>query len=404
MELTEITRRNVLKGGGAAIAGLTLLRIAGPVQAFPAAAADETVLLWDDQPAANPVPDVVGHPLVWEHLSTRMTPLNEFFTVKHYNQPAIDAASWRLPVDGHVSQPQSLSIADLRSRARQEVEFTLECSGNTGLPFLIGAVGNARWAGTPLANVLRRAGIKSEAVEVVFWGADSGKVKVGGGWSSGPGSEVEITEQFARSMSIADAMAPDNLLCFEMNGAPLPAEHGAPVRLIAPGWYGVANVKWLTHIEVIDHRYAGRFMARDYVTIREEQREGKAVWTFATVGHSRLKSAPVRVTRAGNQYKAVGAAWGAPIGRVEVRIDSGPWQAATLTNLGDGRARASRSGFTWSFWTYNWGGPTPGKHTVTSRAFDTRGNEQPAPTDTLLAAKRTYWESNGQITRTVTIP
>ena len=403
MEQSEITRRNVLRGGGAALAGLALMRVAGPAQAF-SAAADETVLRWDDQPAENPVPDVVGHPLLWEHVSTRTTPLNEFFTVKHYAQPAIDAATWRLPIDGLVSQPQSLSLADLQSRTRREVEFTLECSGNTGLPFLTGAVGNATWGGTPLATVLRRAGIRSDAVEVVFWGSDSGKVKVGGGWSAGPGTEVEITEQFARSMSVEDAMAPDNMLCFEMNGAPLAAEHGAPVRLIAPGWYGVANVKWLSHIEVIDHRYAGRFMARDYVTIREEKRDGKAVWTFATVGHSRLKSAPVKVTRSGSQYKAVGAAWGAPIGRVEVRVDAGPWKPATLTNFSDGRARNSRSGYTWSFWAYDWGSPTSGKHTVTSRAFDTKGNEQPAPTDALLTAKRTYWESNGHITRTVTIP
>ena len=402
MDQSELSRRSVLKGGGVALAGLALTRMSGPGVVFPdAGTAADTVLPWQDQPAANPVPDIVGHPLIWEQITTRITPPNQFFTVKHYTQPAMDATSWRLPIDGLVKTPQTLTLADLRSRTRREVEFTLECSGNTGLPFLTGAVGNARWAGTPVAGLLRRAGMAANAVEVVFWGADSGKVKVGGGWSTAPGTEVEITEQFARSMSIEDAMGPDNLLCFEMNGAPLPDEHGAPVRLIAPGWYGVANVKWLSHIEVIDHRYAGRFMARDYVTIREEQRAGKTTWTFATVGHTRLKSAPVKVTRSGTDHKVVGAAWGAAIGRVEVRIDDGPWKPASLTNLGE--RRTVRSPYKWSFWTYNWGSAAPGKHTVTSRAFDVNGNSQPAPTDAFLASKRTYWENNGQITRTVMI-
>ena len=115
-----------------------------------------------------------------------------------------------------------------------------------------------------------------------------------------------------------------------MNGEPLPPEHGFPVRLIAPGWYGVANVKWLTRIEVRDHRYAGRLMGRDYVSIREEQREGQTVWTFTTVSHTRLKSAPARVTRRNGRYSTLGAAWGAPIAAVQVQIDEGPWLAARL--------------------------------------------------------------------------
>ena len=129
-------------------------------------------------------------------------------------------------------------------------------------------------------------------------------------------------------MSVAEALGRDNLLCYEMNGEPLPPEHGFPVRLIAPGWYGVANVKWLTRIEVIDQRFAGRFMARDYVQVREEQRNGQTVWTFATVSHDRLKSAPAKVTRRGNRYTIMGVAWGAPIAAVQVRIDDGPWRTA----------------------------------------------------------------------------
>ena len=172
------------------------------------------------------------------------------------------------------------------------------------------------------------------------------------------GLDLTITEQFARSMSLEEALNGDNLLCYEMNGVPLPREHGFPVRLIAPGWYGVANVKWLTRIEVMDQRYAGRFMARDYVTIREQTRDGQTVWTFNTVKHDRLKSAPAKVTRRRGRYAIMGAAWGAPIAEVEVQIDGGPME--------DGRARRptspeggsrDRSGFAWRFWTFDWGRP-----------------------------------------------
>jgi DMSO/TMAO reductase YedYZ molybdopterin-dependent catalytic subunit len=206
-------------------------------------------------------------------------------------------------------------------------------------------------------------------------------------------------------MSLRDALARDNLLCYEMNGEPLPREHGFPVRLIAPGWYGVANVKWLTRIEVTDHRYTGQFMARDYVTIREEQRGAETVWTFTTVGRDRLKSAPAKVTRLADRYMVVGAAWGAPIARVEVQIDNGPWMPAALDNLETetrGNSRRLRR-YSWRFWRFDWVRPVPGEHRVRSRAIDLEGNIQPAPDDPFLASKRTYWESNGHITRRVII-
>jgi DMSO/TMAO reductase YedYZ molybdopterin-dependent catalytic subunit len=219
---------------------------------------------------------------------------------------------------------------------------------------------------------------------------------------AGGGLDLTITEHFARSMSVQDALAPGNLLCFDMNGVPLPNEHGAPVRLIAPGWYGVANVKWLTRIEVIDRRFTGRFMARDYVTIREQANvHGETVWTFTNVGQARLKSAPAKVTRNGNRYTIVGVAWGAPIARVEVSIDGGPWQAAAL--CGQTEHEKSKKGLVWQFWTYDWGTPSAGSHTVASRAIDVDGDVQPPPDDPYLASRRTYWENNGQITRTVQI-
>jgi DMSO/TMAO reductase YedYZ molybdopterin-dependent catalytic subunit len=427
MEDADLSRRTLLKGGSAMLAGFSVLQITGPARAFAASPGDDvvtdesagigppgTVLRWEDQPAPVPPPaqSVVGNLLRWEGLSSFRTPSNNFFTVKHYDIPRIDATRYRLRVDGLVRHPMSISLADLKRRARRAVDFTLECSGNTGLPFFIGGIGNARWAGAPLAPLLRQAGIEMKGSEVVFWGADRGTVTIrddsgitGGGGTGkvvddgSGGLDLTITEQFARSMSVDDAMSDENLLCYEMNGGPLPPEHGFPVRLIAPGWYGVANVKWLNRIEVRDQRYAGRFMARDYVTIREEILPGGAVnWTFSNVGHVRLKSAPAKVVRHDGTHTVIGVAWGAPIAAVQVRIDAGPWKPAKLIG-----PTPSNRGFTWRFWKYEWSTPARGEHTVTSKAIDTSGNVQPTPDDPFLVAKHTYWESNGHITRRVKI-
>jgi DMSO/TMAO reductase YedYZ molybdopterin-dependent catalytic subunit len=334
------------------------------------------------------VPEVIVRQLEWEQLDSWLTPPDQFFVIKHYNEPTLTETDWRLEISGLVEQPMTLTLADLKTRARQEVTFTMECSGNSGLPFFIGGVGNATWTGTPLAPLLEEAEVLEEGIEVVFWGADAGEQT----WRD----EITVTEQFARSMSLADAMAADNLLAYEMNGEELPSLHGYPLRLISPGWYGMANVKWLTRIEVRDARYQGHFMARDYVTIREENRDGETVWTFTSVTRDRLKSAPAKVTRLDDQYSVMGAAWGAPIAGVDVRIDDGPWQPATLTE-------DEGSQYAWVFWTIDWETPASGEHTVTSRATDAAGNVQPAPDDPLLAGKATFWESNGHITRRVRI-
>jgi DMSO/TMAO reductase YedYZ molybdopterin-dependent catalytic subunit len=432
IEHHDVSRRTLLKGG-AALAGLTVLRVAGPAQAFPGEEnghddqpdpaqclghPGEEVIPWLDQPAENPVPNNVGNLLKWEELDSWLTPADNFFFVRHFGQPdGLDEAMWRVGITGLVAHPQSLTLADIKARPRREVDFTLECSGNTGtgLDFFIGAIGNARWAGTPLAPLLEEAGVLEHATEVIFWGIDRGTVTirdntgiVSGGQTgvvepdAGGRLDLTITEQFARSMSLDDALSRDNLLCYEMNGEPLPLKNGFPVRLIAPGWYGVANVKWLTRIEVVDQRYAGQFMARDYVSIREEQRDGQTVWTFSTVRHDRLKSAPAKVTRRDDGYAIMGAAWGAPIAAVEVQIDHGPWMAARL--CGPLPERRKSRGYAWRFWTFDWGTPAPGEHEITSRAFDVDGNIQPAPDDPFLASRRTFWESNGQITRRVLIP
>jgi DMSO/TMAO reductase YedYZ molybdopterin-dependent catalytic subunit len=386
MQNHTLSRRELLVAGGATLATMALLnsRLA---QAAPLRQG-EVVIPWLDQPEENPVPEVIDNQLIWEEVDSWITPNDRFFGIAHYEWPEIDAGQWRLTIGGLVENPLSLALEDIKARPRQEVTYTIECSGNTGLPFFNGGIGNARWAGTPLGPLLEEAGVLKDGVEVVFIGADKGEEIV---------RETKIVQNFARSMSLADAMHSDNLLAYEMNGEPLPARNGAPLRLIAPGWYGIANVKWLQRIEIWNTRLANRFMARDYVTVRQEGSEAEPVWTESLVGRVLLKSAPARVVRNGDNYRIEGAAWGAPIGSVEVKIDEGSWQRAQLTPNQD-------TEYAWSFWTFNWTNPTMGEHTITTRAVDTNAKVQPAPDDPLIANKITYWESNGQITRQIRIP
>jgi DMSO/TMAO reductase YedYZ molybdopterin-dependent catalytic subunit len=381
-----MSRREWLRHGSAAVAGLALLQYPGLVQAFPSRTGEE-VLSWADQPPPNPAPNVIGNLHPWEELlDSWLTPDAKFFTVAHYGRPDI-TQSWRLEITGLVKQPRIFTLGDLKSRPRQEVIFTLECSGNHGLPGFSSGIGTARWAGTPLAPLLREAGAMDQGIEVAFWGSDAGEEEV---------RQIKLRQHFVRSLSVADAMNPHTLLCYEMNGAPLPPEHGFPLRLIVPGWYGIANVKWLTRIEVLRTRWEGRFMTRDYVTIREETRNGETVWTETLVGRALLKSVPARVTRLNGQYRIIGAAWGGPIARVEVQIDQGSWVPATID-------RSQEAEFAWKIWSLDWATPAPGEHGITSRAIDTAGRIQPAMDDPWIAKKHTYWESNGQVTRRIRI-
>jgi len=383
--MPHLQRRELIQGS-AALAAIAALH-ASRAYAFPARPGEE-VVKWTDQLPPNPVPEVIKSQLVWEDLDSWVTPNEKFFSIAHFNRPVIDAATWKLEIGGLVKKPMDLTLADIKARPRQEVTFTVECSGNTGLPFFNGGIGNARWAGTPLAPILEEAGVLDSGIEVVFWATDEGEIK--------KADDVTFKQNFARSMSLADAMDPKNILCYEMNGATLPADNGFPVRLIAPGWYGVANAKWLKRIEVRDQRFENRFMGRDYVTLREEDHNGETVWVETSVGRARLKSAPARVTHIGSDYRIVGAAWGAPIDRVEVKIDEGPWMPATI----DATEEAE---FAWKMWSLDWPKPSAGEHTVTSRATDKSGNVQPAMTDPWIAKKHTYWESNGQVTRHIKV-
>ena len=172
LEHQEISRRTLLKGGSA-LAGLTVLRVAGPAHAFaseegnddsqPLGQPGEEVIPWLDQPPPNPIPDNVGNLLKWEELDSWRIPTEEFFFVNHFGQPGgLHEATWHVGISGLVARPQSLTLADIKARPRHEVDFTLECSGNngTGLDFFIGGIGNARWAGTRLAPLLE---VKAEA-------------------------------------------------------------------------------------------------------------------------------------------------------------------------------------------------------------------------------------------------
>ena len=237
-----------------------------------------------------------------------------------------------------------------------------------------------------LRALLEEAGIRPEGKEVVFFGADIGEEEIRG---------RKVPKAFARSMSVEDALNEHNMLAFEMNGEPLPHYHGKPLRLLAPGWYGVANVKWLTQIHVQDTRYMGRFMGRDYVTLKRERVGGNERWVENSVAKMNLKSAIVRVTRAGDVHTLRGFVLndGTPLRSVEVSIDNGPWQQATI----DPQA----SQFSWKLFSFEWRDAQPGEHTVVSRVTDSNGLVQGRAED--LPERVSYWEEFGQFPRRVMI-
>ena len=390
MASTAVPRREMLARGGSALAALAFAD-----SLFAWAGEGERTIPFLDQPGKPPIP--LTNLLDWQSLDSWIVPNERFFSISHYGEPVVESATWKLRLGGLVERPRAFSLDELRALPRKQTVFTLECSGNSGFDWFQGGIGNARWGGTPLAAVLRQAGVKKGAVEVVFSGADKGKETVpyiaGTGQKMG---EFPTEMSFARSMSLEEAMDPDNLLCYEMNGAPLPKANGFPLRLVAPRWYGIANVKWLARIDVLDQRFLGPFMAERYVTVREEASDdgGKTLRRTA-VGKSLLKSITAKVTEKDGRHQIHGAAWGAPVARVEVRIDGGAWMPATLD--------ASKDPFAWRFWHLAWPSAAAGEHTITSRAIDVAGSVQPAMDDPKIAGKRTYWEANGQITRKIRI-
>jgi DMSO/TMAO reductase YedYZ molybdopterin-dependent catalytic subunit len=218
MDMRDISRRDLLLQGRATLTGLALLHAPWVAQAFPSRPGEE-VIPWLDQPPANPSAGAVENLQPWEDLASWLTPNDKFFQIAHYNKPVIDDKAWALEITGLVKQPLRLTLAALKARPRQEVIFTLECSGNHGFPWFISGIGTAKWAGTPLASLLQEAGVLDHGKEVIFWGSDAGEEEV---------RQIKMKQNFARSMSLADAMNPNNLLCYEMNGAALPQPHGFP--------------------------------------------------------------------------------------------------------------------------------------------------------------------------------
>lgn len=314
-------------------------------------------------------------------LRTYLTANEDFFSVAHYNRPEIAADGWSLTLDGLVERPATFTLDEIRAMPREERTVTFECSGNQGIRHH-GMVGNAVWAGTPLRPLIEAAKPSSTVIETVFWAADHGTETIRGN---------EYPQNFARAMSLADTMESGALLAYEMNGEPLPAKNGFPLRVIVPGWYGIGHVKWLTRIQLADRRLMNRFMGRDYVTVIGEEREGETVWFERSVTRQRIKSVIARVTKtASGGTRVFGAAWndGTPIREVRVQLDGGEWTAAELDR---------RDPYAWVFFEAELGPLAPGEHTLVSNAVDDLGREQPAD----LSLKKTYWEDNARFTRTV---
>jgi DMSO/TMAO reductase YedYZ molybdopterin-dependent catalytic subunit len=385
----DLTRRNVLQG-------LFAAGVAYEFSGFslPALAQGEEVIPFTDLPTlAAPAAGAAPAPPRFDprNLKDFIVSNDQFFAVQHYNVPTLDQTTYALRITGLVDKPIELSLADIKKRPRVEQVIGFECSGNSntrGNPL----IGNARWAGTSLAPILKEAGLKPTAREVVFFAGDLGTEELN--HSNTGNTPLKVEQHFARSLPVDDARQPDVMLAYEMNGQPLPVAHGAPVRLLMPGWYGVANVKWLNRIHVQDTRFMNRFMARDYVTLQSEQVGDETVWYETSVNRIRLKSAIARVTRTGSTFKAVGFALtdGTPLKAVEVSVDGGPWKPATQWK--------DNTPYSWKLFTYEWTGAQPGDHTIVSRAIDARGDVQLQQDN---ATKKTRWENNGQVARKIRI-
>ncbi|NQV71108.1 MAG: sulfite oxidase [Pseudohongiella sp.] len=380
-------RREILQralGTGVLAAGVATV----PNLVLPALAQGESLVPFTDVPDTFNVREVrpnSNHYLDTREITSYFTDNDDFYLVQHYGQPEIDNDSYRLKVTGMVDNELEFSLQDLMGKDNFEQQIGFECGGN-GRRIFQGLIGNARWKGVSLKNILQEAGIQAGAKEIVFFGTDIAKETI---------REREVDKAFARSLSIEDAMRTENMLAFEMNGEPLPHYHGKPVRLLIPGWYGVANVKWLTQIHVQNTRYMGRFMGRDYVTLKKDNIGGVERWVENSVTAMNLKSSIIRVVESGGQHKIQGFVLndGTPLRSIEVKVDDGPWERAQLN------PRSSK--YSWKLFNYDWINAAPGEHTIVSRVTDINGNVQ--ATQEELPEQVSFWEDFGQFPRTVTI-
>jgi DMSO/TMAO reductase YedYZ molybdopterin-dependent catalytic subunit len=313
-------------------------------------------------------------------LRSFITPNEQFFVRSHFAVPNVDVQSWRLKIEGQVDHPSDIRFDDLLSLSSRTVIAALECAGNgriflspkvAGVPWELGAVGNAEWTGVPLAAVLERAGVQASAVEVVLAGADEGEIK------KEPQSPGKI--HYARGLPMEKALQPDVLLAYRMNGMPLPVAHGFPVRAIVPGWYGMASVKWLARIVVTGRTFRGYFQTLDYTYWH--RREGLPI-QLLPVGEVEVKAQIARpalheIIPANSMYRMHGAAWAgeSTVTKVEVSTDGGrAWETGHLLEP------STRCG--WRLWEFQWHTPSRvGRHTVMARATDARGHVQPIQRD-----------------------
>ena len=384
----QTTRRELLKGS-LAVAGLGVLGM--PDWTLPALAQGETAVPFTDLPATinlTPAPD--RRIIDVQKIEGVFTPKDQFFTTQHYGHPVVDPAAFRLQISGLVDRPLSLSLEELRKMKSTELVFGFECSGNRRP--LQGLTSNGRWTGVPLRAVLERAGVKKEAQEVVFFGADRGDEEV-----EFRGQVTKVNQQFGRSLLRDKALSPEPLLVYALNDESLTRHQGFPLRLLVPGWYGVSNVKWLSEIHVQEDRYLGKYQARWYRTLKGETVNGEVKWKESAISTLHLKSFIARVSRDGSRHKVFGIVLndGTPIKSVEVRVDDGPWQPATL----DPATTANK--YSWKQFNYTWNGATPGEHTLVSRVTDVTGKVQPTTEE--LEVKKTFLEDNSQHPRKVII-
>ncbi len=387
--MAEMNRREVMKTGLAAAALGAASRLDW---ILPALAQGETVVPFTEfPPTFNPAPAVDRRLFDTRTLSSAFTPKDQFFTTQHYGHPEIDAAAYRLKVGGLVTTPKVFTIDELRKMGSTELIAGFECSGNRRP--VQGLIGNGRWTGVPLKTVLDAAGLKADAQEIVFFGADRGKETV-----AFRGTNFDVEQQYGRSMPRARALASDPapFLAYALNGEPLTKHQGAPLRLVVPGWYGAPNVKWLSEIVVQQDPYLGKFQTHWYRTLKGEMINGEMKWVETGITHLQLKSFVGRVTKTGDDHKLTTIVLndGTPIKSVEVKIDDGPWQMATADP-------STTAKYGWKLYNYTWKGATAGEHTVISRVTDATGKVQ--PTEAELANKKTFLEDNSQHPRKVMI-
>ena len=307
-----------------------------------------------------------NHGMPLEALRYPVTPVGLHYLLIHYDVPAVEPDAWRLTVGG-----VELSLDDLRARPAVEHTVTMECAGNgrarleprpVSQPWILEAVGTARWRGTPLAPLLEEAGVPVGTVEVLFTGLDRG---IEGG----------DEQAFQRALTLKEAMRGEVLLAYEMNGAPLPPQHGFPLRLVVPGWYGMTNVKWLSRIEFLDEPFAGYQQSWSYRVRQSEDEPGEPLQRMQPRSLFVPPGIPEFMTRertvAPGEVPVEGRAWSghAPIASVEVSDDGGSTRTAA-------EREPAGEPWAWRGWSYRWDAQ-PGEHVLCSCARDEAGNEQP---------------------------